>query len=50
MRGITGGMILPAKEVLAATARAKETKPEAETPAAPAAAEEKPAAEPATEK
>ncbi|MFZ4430910.1 MAG: S1 family peptidase [Phycisphaerales bacterium] len=50
MRGITGGMILPAKEVLAATARAKETKPEAEAPAAPAAAEEKPAAEPATEK
>jgi S1-C subfamily serine protease len=33
MRGITGGMILPAKEVLAATARAKETKPEAPAPA-----------------
>ena len=43
MRGITGGMILPAKEVLAATARAKDT---ANKPAdAPAPEAEKPAAD-----
>ncbi len=54
MRGITGGMILPAKEVLAATTRAKETKPETPaTPAAPAAdakPDAKPAAEPKADK
>lgn len=40
MRGITGGMILPASEVIAATARAKETASKAPE-AAPAAAEPK---------
>jgi S1-C subfamily serine protease len=40
MRGITGGMILPASEVVAATARAKETAAKAPAPT-PAAAEPK---------